>query len=141
MDHCFLHKKAHLFIFITNNAKTKECKYTQQAYLFEYITLKMNNYDFSTLNDNEFEQLVLELLNARYNLKLQGFKSGKDKGIDLRFSTPSNNNEIIVQVKRFIKSSFSQLKQVLKEEYKKVERLAPSRYIVVTSLPLSKGAG
>lgn len=100
----------------------------------------MNNYDFSTLNDKEFEQLTKDLLNAKYSLELQDFKVGKDKGTDLRYSTPKNNNSIVVQVKHYIGSAFAQLKHTLQtKELDKVKVLKPDRYIVVTSLPLSAG--
>lgn len=96
------------------------------------------NYTFSTLNDKEFEQIVRDLLNAKFNFELQSFKVGKDKGIDLRFSTTKNNNSLIVQAKHYANSSFAQLKHVLKEkELSKIKALKPDRYIVVTSLPLS----
>lgn len=98
----------------------------------------MNNYNFSTLNDKEFEQLAKDLLNAKFNLGLQDFKVGKDKGTDLRFSTSQNNNSIVVQVKHYIGSGFAQIKHtLLRKELTKIKNLKPDRYIVVTSLPLS----
>jgi DNA polymerase III delta prime subunit len=103
-----------------------------------YPNIKMSNYNFSTLNDKEFEQIVKDLLNARFNLGLQNFKVGKDKGIDLRFSSSGNNNSIVVQAKHYIGSDFAQLKHsLLTKELEKVKELMPDRYIVVTSLPLS----
>lgn len=96
------------------------------------------NYNFTTLNDREFEQIAKDLLNAKFNLQLQDFKVGKDKGIDLRFSTRINNNSIIVQAKHYIGSEFAQLKhKLLKIEFDKIQKLKPDRYIIVTSLPLS----
>lgn len=98
----------------------------------------MNNYNFSTLNDKDFEQISKDLLNAKHKLELQDFKVGKDKGTDLRFSTSSNNNSIVVQAKHYIGSGFAQLKHTLLiKELDKVKILKPDRYIVVTSLPLS----
>lgn len=98
----------------------------------------MNNYDFSTLNDKEFEQISKDLLNAKFNLKLQSFKVGKDKGVDLIFSTEKNNNSIVVQAKHYSKSTYSNLKSVIKnKEFEKVENLKPDRYILVTSMDLS----
>lgn len=96
------------------------------------------NYNFSTLNDKEFEQIAKDLLNAKFNLELQDFKVGKDKGIDLRFSTKEKDNSIVVQAKHYIGSDFPQLKhKLLKVELDKIHKLKPDRYIVVTSLPLS----
>jgi hypothetical protein len=98
----------------------------------------MSNYNFSTLNDKEFEKISKDLLNAKFCFDLQDFKVGKDKGIDLRFSSPKNNNSIIVQVKHYVGSGFAQLKHtLLKKELNKIKLLKPDRYIVVTSLPLS----
>jgi DNA polymerase III delta prime subunit len=96
------------------------------------------DYNFSTLNDKDFEKIVKDLLNAKFKLNLQDFKVGKDKGIDLRFSTNLKNNSIVVQVKHYINSDYAQLKhKLLKEELKKIQKLSPDRYIVVTSLRLS----
>lgn len=97
----------------------------------------MHNYDFKTLNDKEFEVLARDLLSKHFDIEFSSFKSGKDKGVDLRYTTEKNNNEIIVQVKHYANSSFSQLKFQLKKELEKVKELNPKRYIVVTSLELS----
>lgn len=96
------------------------------------------NYNFSTLNDKEFEQIAKDLLNAKFKMELQDFKVGKDKGIDLRFSTQEKDNSIVVQAKHYIGSDYAQLKHILlKVELDKIQKLIPDRYIVVTSLPLS----
>jgi hypothetical protein len=97
----------------------------------------MNNYDFSTLNDKEFEQLCRDLLNAEFGMDLQNFATGRDGGIDLRSSTPKSNNTIVVQAKHYLGSGYNQLKYVLKkEELPKVKRLTPEKYIIVTSVSL-----
>ena len=99
----------------------------------------MSNYTFSTLNDKDLEELALDLLNAQLNLDLQSFKVGIDGGVDLRYSTPINDNSIVVQVKHYLKSGYSKLKSDLKnKELKKVKKLNPDRYIIVTSVELSK---
>jgi hypothetical protein len=96
------------------------------------------NYDFSTLNDKDLEELALDLLNIELNLKLQSFKVGKDGGVDLRYSSPENNNEIVVQVKHYLKSGETKLIKEFKEkELPKVQRFKPKRYIIVTSIGLS----
>ncbi len=96
------------------------------------------NYNFSTLNDKEFEQIVKDLLNEKFKFELQDFKVGIDGGVDLRYSTQNNNNSIIVQAKHYIGSKFAQLKNTIqKKELPKVKKLKPDRYIVVTSLSLS----
>jgi hypothetical protein len=98
----------------------------------------MPDYDFSTINDKEFEELACDLLNAGFNFGLQSFKSGQDKGIDLRWSSPDNKNSLVVQAKHYRRSGFSSLLSVLKaDELKKIRKLKPDRYILVTSVPLS----
>ena len=98
----------------------------------------MTNYTFDTLNDKDFEELCRDLLSKHLKVKFQSFKRGKDKGIDLRYSSSENDNEIIVQAKHYVKSKYSNLKSILlNDEYKKIQDLNPKRYILVTSLELS----
>lgn len=95
-------------------------------------------YTFNTINDKDFEILARDLLNRSLNLKFQEFRSGKDGGIDLRYSTSEDENKIIVQAKHYPNSKISDLKSKLKhEEFSKIKRLNPSRYILVTSLALT----
>jgi len=103
----------------------------------------MANYDFSTLNTTDFEKLVCDLLNmkidARYENMFRSFKEGKDKGVDLLFSTKEKDLEVVVQVKHYNKSSFTTLKRdLIKHEVEKVRNLNPENYVFVTSLSLSK---
>ena len=98
----------------------------------------MTDYTFSTLNDEDLEKLARDLLNAEFSWSLQNFKSGRDGGIDLRESTPTNSNRVVVQVKHYPRSGYKKLLATLKtDELDKVNELSPDRYIVVTSLPLS----
>lgn len=103
----------------------------------------MPNYDFSTLGPLDFEQLACDLMNASYEKSDLGgvfrtFGPGRDKGIDLLLSTPTNNYEVIGQVKHYVKSTFSKLLNDLKNNEKdKVFHLKPNQYILVTSLELS----
>lgn len=102
----------------------------------------MPQYDFSTLGSGDLELLARDLLNARERKKrtaieFQSFPEGKDRGIDLLYSTPANENEIVVQVKHYRKSGVKVLIQECQKEAVKAKRLAPSRYILVTSIELS----
>lgn len=93
-------------------------------------------YDFQTLSPKDFEELTRDLLQKELNITFESFKNGKDQGIDLRYAKNSDN-EIIVQCKHYKNSKFSNLIKSLKEEVNKIQKLNPSRYIVVTSLALS----
>lgn len=98
----------------------------------------MSNYTFSTLNDKEFEEISKDLINAKFSLGLQSFRTGRDGGIDIRHSSPENNNSIVVQVKHYINSGYSLLKhKITNEELTKIVNLKPDRYILVTSIDLT----
>lgn len=96
----------------------------------------MSKYDYTALNDKEFEELACEILNKEYDLELQSFKRGKDRGIDLRYSTNNNKNSIIVQAKQYT-TNFKVLFGSLRKELINVKKLCPDEYWVVTSLPLN----
>lgn len=100
----------------------------------------MSDYDFSTLNDKEFEVLVMDLLSAEYDTLIERFKSGKDGGIDGRFyeAKSSSNDLVIIQCKHWLKSGIAKLiSECEKTEENKIRKLSPDRYIFVTSLDLS----
>lgn len=97
----------------------------------------MAQYDFQTINDKEFEELCKDLLNRKYDLDLQSFRRGRDKGIDLRLSTAASSNSIVVQAKQFGLSGYKLLYRSLEQEVAKVKTLNPDRYILATSVPLT----
>lgn len=98
--------------------------------------ISMSGYDFSALSPPEFEELTRDLLQVKYGVPFQAFTEGPDGGIDLRHSPVSNENWI-VQCKHFAKSRYSSLKSHLKKELRKIQKLSPKRYILVTSLGLT----
>ena len=98
----------------------------------------MADYDFSSLNDKEFESLTNDILSSHFGQRIERFKPGRDGGVDGRFFS-SPNNEILIQCKHWIKSGLaSLLRSIDKTEADKVRKLNPSRYIFVTSLELSR---
>lgn len=97
----------------------------------------MNNYNFSTLNDKEFEEIAKDLLNKKFAYNLKSFSKGRDKGIDLLRSTNQNEYEIVVQVKHYINSSYSSLITSLNKEKNKISQINPKRYILVVSSNLT----
>ena len=97
----------------------------------------MTNYDFSSLNDKDFEVLVADLLSIEHSFRFERFKAGRDGGIDGRYFAPSGG-QVIFQCKHWAKSGFVALLRSLKNtEYAKVVYLNPTRYIIATSVPLS----
>lgn len=97
----------------------------------------MANYDFnSALSPLDFELLCKDLLEADLNVRLENFREGRDKGIDLRYAPTSGQESIIVQCKRY--SSYSSLKSELtRNELPKIIKLQPRRYILATSVSLT----
>ena len=102
----------------------------------------MIDYDFSTLNDKEFENLSIDLISKDKDKRFERFKAGKDGGIDGRFYH-NNGSQEVVQCKHYLKTGFSGLIASLNKknndinEIDKVKKLNPVKYIFVTSLPLS----
>lgn len=94
----------------------------------------MPNYNFLNLSPSEFEDLTKDLLQQHLKLSFESFTSGRDNGIDLRYSS-TNKNVIIVQCKRY--SGFDSLISNLKKEVYKVNSLKPNRYILTTSAGLT----
>ncbi len=102
----------------------------------------MADYDFSTLNSTDLEELVCDLLNAdrpqNSDISYRTFKEGKDRGIDILHSTPKNQYEHVGQVKHFYRTGYNGLFKVLEnEELDKVKLLKPNKYILATSVDLS----
>lgn len=102
----------------------------------------MPNYDFSTLNSSDLEELVCDLLNNNQPfgslIKYKTFKEGKDKGIDILYSTNDNLYEHVGQVKHYYRTGYDQMFNELKnKEVNKVFSLNPNKYIFATSVDLS----
>ncbi len=97
----------------------------------------MANYDFRSLSSFEFEQLTRDLLQQELGIRLESFKTGRDGGIDLRYSA-SEKNDLIVQCKHFTDTPYRAFLRLLeREEAPKVKRLGPKRYILATSKGLT----
>lgn len=95
-------------------------------------------YDFSKLNDREFEILAASVIEKELKNKVEIFKSGRDGGVDGRFWI-GEKNEGIIQCKRYLETPYPQLISKLKtEELDKVKKLNPSKYIFITSKKLSR---
>lgn len=116
----------------------------------------MTEYNFENFDDYEFELLCRDLLNEvqrldiksnhgldyKHILSFSSFKRGKDEGVDLYFVDEKDNVKVVGQVKlsrgRF-SDLFSSVKKKVngKNELSKVKKLNPSKYIFMTSVPLS----
>lgn len=95
-------------------------------------------YDYSKLNDREFEALGASIIGKILNKRIETFKAGRDEGIDGRFWI-GRNKEGIIQCKHYIETPFNTLiSKLKKEEFPKVNKLQPTKYIFITSQKLSR---
>lgn len=98
----------------------------------------MNTYDFSALNPREFEALVADLLSEEYGVLVERFKLGRDAGVDGRWFA-TDGREVVLQCKHWHRSGYTALlHSLVKDERPKLDRLKPGRYILATSVPLSR---
>lgn len=95
----------------------------------------MPEYDFHQLSPHDLEVLTRDLLQAHWGVDIESFKAGRDGGIDLRCA--AGPLKTVIQVKHYLRTGFAGLMRNLALEAVKVRRLAPSRYVLVTSVPLS----
>lgn len=97
----------------------------------------MPNYNYGALSPQDFEEISRDLLQAEWNVALEAFKQGRDRGIDLRYAA-SPGQTVVVQCKHYLKSGFSALLRHLRSsELPKIEKLNPNRYVVMTTVSLS----
>jgi hypothetical protein len=95
----------------------------------------MSYYDFHQLSPYDLEQLTRDLLQADWGVTLENFKSGKDRGIDLRYA--SARGHTVIQCKHFLRTGLNGLLRELQKEATKVRNLRPQRYVLATTVPLS----
>lgn len=95
----------------------------------------MPNYDFKQLSPYDFELISRDVIQAREQIFLESFKTGKDDGIDFRHAGASGAS--IVQCKHYAESGLAKLLRDLSRESAKVAKLQPTRYILITSVALS----
>lgn len=95
-------------------------------------------FDFSKLNDREFEALGASVIEKIKNKRVEIFKAGRDGGVDGRYWI-GENKEGIIQCKHYSETPYSALVKKLKsEELPKVHNLKPNHYIFITSKKLSR---
>mgnify|MGYP000961192569 CR=1 FL=1 len=98
----------------------------------------MADYDFSTLNDKEFEVLCTDILSLHEGQRFERFKPGRDSGVDGRFFA-ADGTEVILQCKHWQSTPLERLiKSLQSSELPKIARLNPKRYILAVSHPLSR---
>ncbi|MFD4526753.1 restriction endonuclease [Streptomyces sp. NPDC058470] len=100
----------------------------------------METFDLTRLTDFDFEAVCKDLLEEELGVRLEIFSAGADGGVDLRHLRPAGES-LIVQCKHWHRSGRAKLIEHIENvESVKVEKLKPQRYILATSVPLTKGA-
>lgn len=98
----------------------------------------MADYDFSTLNDKEFEVLCTDILSLHEGRRFERFKPGRDSGVDGRFFA-ADGTEVILQCKHWRSTPLERLiKSLQSNELAKIAKLNPKRYILAVSHALSR---
>jgi len=92
-------------------------------------------YNYYNLNDVEFENLCKDIMERMLSIKLRRFAKGRDDGIDLTDNVLKP--KIIVQVKHYIRSSFSNLRTSLKNELANIEEWKPEKYFICCGMGLT----
>lgn len=89
------------------------------------------------LSPIDFEDLCRDLASADTGKRFSAFGPGPDGGVDGRHAKGHNN--VILQCKHYLTSSFSDLKTALRKEVDKLKKLtpAPTRYLFFTSQSLT----
>ncbi|MFV0134950.1 restriction endonuclease [Streptomyces sp. HMX87] len=100
----------------------------------------METFDLSRLTDFDFEAVCKDLFEEELGVSLEIFSAGPDGGVDLRHFG-SRENEVVIQCKHWHRSPRAKLiDYVRKSEAQKVQRLQPRRYMLATSVDLTRDA-
>lgn len=92
-------------------------------------------YNYNNLSDFEFEILCKDIMQKKLGIKLYTFQKGRDGGIDI--TDDPKNKKVIIQVKHYINSKYSDLLGTLKKEVQKVKELKPEKYYICCGIKLT----
>lgn len=92
-------------------------------------------YEYNRLSPLDFEELVRDLIQVKDDIYVESFTTGRDGGIDLRFSN-NDESDTIIQCKHYT-SGYSNLKSRLKKERSTIISKGYKNYILATSVGLT----
>jgi DNA polymerase III delta prime subunit len=94
--------------------------------------------NYGALSFAEYEKLVGDLFGEVLGMRFERFGAGRDQGIDLRHVADGGGPDVI-QVKHYLRSTWSDLQTAAREERRRLGRLdpAPGTYRFVTSQSLT----
>ncbi|MFD5597335.1 restriction endonuclease [Streptomyces griseorubiginosus] len=100
----------------------------------------METFELSRLTDFDFEAVCKDIFEEEFAVRLEIFATGADGGVDLRH-LGGKGTSLIVQCKHWHRSTRAKLiDYIAKVEAPKVARLKPQRYVLATSLTLTRDA-
>ncbi|MEU5639229.1 restriction endonuclease [Streptomyces milbemycinicus] len=100
----------------------------------------METFDLSRLTDFDFEAVCKDLFELEFGVRLEIFTPGPDGGVDLRH-LKGDDPALIVQCKHFHRSGRAKLlSHMRKVEAPKLGQLKPGRYVLATSVELSRAS-
>ncbi len=91
-------------------------------------------FDYHRLSPTDFESLAADLAGAVHGVRFERFCEGRDGGIDFR-QMGDDGCVTIGQAKRY--KTAAQLVAKIGDELPKLQRLQPSRYLLMTSCALT----
>ncbi|MFI0412432.1 restriction endonuclease [Actinomadura sp. 3N508] len=92
------------------------------------------------MTDFDFECLCKDLFEEVLGVRLELFTPGADGGVDLRYMS-DRKEHVVIQCKHWIKSGRAKLvRHMLNRELSKVRRFRPTRYILATTVEMTKNA-
>ena len=94
-------------------------------------------YNFNNLSDFEFEILCKDIMEKKLQMPLRIFQKGRDGGIDITDDSVKKN--VVIQVKHYINSKYSDLLSSMKKEIDKVKKLNPKQYYICCAVKLTSG--
>lgn len=101
----------------------------------------MDKFDLGRLTDFDFESICKDIFEEILGAQLEIFSPGADAGVDLRhlqFNPPSST---IIQCKHWMRSGRDKLVSHMRtKELIKIRKLAPSRYILASSVEFTKAS-
>lgn len=93
-----------------------------------------DSYELRRLTDVDFENVAHDIFERELKLPLELFAPGRDQGVDLRYLSRTGRSNLIIQCKHWAGTGSTKLyNHLVRHELPKVRRLAPTRYILVTS--------
>ncbi len=94
---------------------------------------------FAAFSDHDFEYFIADLYGEIDGVHYEVFARGPDKGVDLRHFPEPGEAPSVLQCKRYVRSTWSDLKRAAKDEVRKLEEVGTElhSYRFVTTLELT----